>query len=418
MRDNITMKILHVTQNYYPSQGGTQHTMKKVSENLQARFNDTVTVYTTNSYYGPNSKVYRKIEKQEESINGVQVKRFDFLRAHKPALQLLTKTSLKLRGRGLPAELSELAVGPVSVSMKKALLSATADVICASSVHYRFADYGIYRKHGKGAKPFVLYGALHLASEYIPPRYLQRIQAADHYIANTMYEKEFIVGKGIAEQKISVAGAATDILEHAATFSATGDKKKELNIDEHRKVVLCISRQESFKGLPVLLDAFKKLQATGENISLVIAGAAGNYSGALRQAMKEINNLHVCTDVSMETKCSLLETADVVVLPSREESFGVVFLEAWSFKKPVIGAGIGAIASLIDQQVDGDLFMPDNAADLAQRIKNILSDNARAMKMGEAGYKKVQCSYTWDKITAVFRNAYLQAIETFNKNKH
>src|SRR5258705_13463542 len=129
----IFMKVLHITQNYYPSLGGTQHTMKKVSECLHKQYHDKVTVFTTNSLYGPNNAAFKKIEEKETFINGVQVKRFGFLRAHKPLLKLMSKASVRLSGKGLPGSLGELAMGPYSSSMKNAIQKTDADVICASS---------------------------------------------------------------------------------------------------------------------------------------------------------------------------------------------------------------------------------------------------------------------------------------------
>lgn len=410
------MKVLHITQNYFPSMGGTQYMIKKVAECLHKQYHDKVTVVTTNSYYGPNNAAFKKIEEKEAFINGVHVKRFGFLRAHKPLLKLASKASFKLSGKGLPESVATLSMGPFSASMKKAIDTTDADVICASSVHYRFADYGLYRKNISNKKPFVLYGALHLETDQVPARYIERIKAADHYIANTSYEKDFLIQNGMNASQITVAGAATDILEQAQTSLHDGDIKKQMPVD--KKVILCISRHEAFKGLPVLIESFKQLQATHKNVCLVVAGAAGTYTNSLLQLSHEIKDLIVFTDISQETKCALLQSADIVVLPSKEESFGVVFLEAWSFKKLVIGTRIGAVASLIDENKDGYLFEPNNATELALQIKRSIKDNDKSKQMGEAGFEKVQQRYTWNKIAATFRDAYIKAIETFNQQKN
>jgi len=192
------MKILHVTQNYFPSKGGTQHTMKKISEYLHAHYQDEVTVFTTNSYFGPNNPLFKKIDLAEETINGVAIRRFSFLRSHKPALKFFSKTFMRMGGKTLPPAINELSAGPFSKAMRKAIGKIPVDVICASSVHYRFANYGLYRDKLAQPKPFVLYGALHLSNEQMNPVYLDRIRAADHYIANTAFEKAFLEKQGIA----------------------------------------------------------------------------------------------------------------------------------------------------------------------------------------------------------------------------
>lgn len=411
------MKILHVTQNYFPSKGGTQHTMKKISEYLHAHYQDEVTVFTTNSYFGPNSPMFEKIDVAEECINGVAIRRFSFLRSHKPALKIFTKTYMKMGGKNLPPAISELGAGPLSKSMKRAIGKFPVDVICASSVPYNFANYGLYRNKFAQPKPFVLYGALHLSKEQMNPIYLNRIKAADHYIANTEFEKTFLEKQGIDAQKITVAGAGIDLHDQGDLPVNVEKIKGELNIPLGDKILLCISRHESSKGLPLMLEAFEQLKKTGKNIHLIIAGAAGNYTQSLLAAEKKKHGLSVCTNISDSVKNEFLTIADMVVLPSSEESFGVVFLEAWRAKKPVIGAGIGAISTVIDENKNGLLFTPGDAKDLFEKINYLLENTELANAMGISGYKKVEQFYTWENIAALFRGAYCKAIEDFNHLK-
>ncbi len=411
------MKILHVTQNYFPSKGGTQHTMKKISEYLHTHYQDEVTVFTTNSFFGPNSPMFKKIDVAEECINGVAIRRFSFLRSHKPALKIFSKTFMRMGGKILPPAFSELSAGPFSKSMKKAIGKIPVDVICASSVHYQFANYGLYRDKLAAPKPFVLYGALHLSKEQMNPIYLNRIKAADHYIANTSFEKTFLEQQGIDPQKITVAGAGIDMHEHSCLPFNVEKIKGELKIPSAHKILLCISRHEAFKGLPLMLEAYEQLKKTGKNIHLIIAGASGNYTQTLLDEEKKMTGLTVFTNISALFKNELLSIADIVVLPSKEESFGVVFLEAWRAKKPVIGAGIGAISTIIDENKNGLLFTPGNANDLSEKIKFLLQNNELANAMGISGYKKVEQFYTWENIAALFRGAYCKAIENFNHKK-
>ncbi|HXL55266.1 MAG TPA: hypothetical protein VN958_03350, partial [Chitinophagaceae bacterium] len=63
------MKILHVCQNYFPSKGGPQYTMKHISEKLVELYGDEVTVCTTNSLFNPESVLYQKVSPAYEEIN-------------------------------------------------------------------------------------------------------------------------------------------------------------------------------------------------------------------------------------------------------------------------------------------------------------------------------------------------------------
>src|SRR4051812_2077854 len=203
------MKVLHLTQNYEPSRGGTQYMIKKVSEYLAHSYHDAVAVYTTNSYYGPNRNIFVKIDKDEELINEVYVKRFPFIRAHKPVLKYYSRIFKK----ALPPFLYHISCGPLSPSMRSAIKHHNCDVMAASSIQYLFADYPLWEKKRK--KPFVLYGGLHIQNgTSISSRYLKRIKHSDYYIANTEFEKQFLIKQGILDNKIKVIGAGTDIFQY------------------------------------------------------------------------------------------------------------------------------------------------------------------------------------------------------------
>ena len=142
---------------------------------------------------------------------------------------------------------------------------------------------------------------------------------------------------------------------------------------------------------------------------VIFAGAAAESTAALRQSNDE--RVLVRNNISEAEKHALLTACDVLVLPSTEESFGIVFIEAWAHGKPVIGANVGAVASLIAEGVDGRLFAPEDAGSLADAITEILGQPDAARMMGTAGKRKVHENYTWDAVTATVRETYLQAIK-------
>ncbi len=91
------------------------------------------------------------------------------------------------------------------------------------------------------------------------------------------------------------------------------------------------------------------------------------------------------------------DAADVFVLMSESESFGMVFLEAWMARKPVIGnRACSAVADLIAEGDDG--FVCADAFDCAERVAELIVDRPLARRLGENGYAKVMREYTWDAI--------------------
>lgn len=103
-------------------------------------------------------------------------------------------------------------------------------------------------------------------------------------------------------------------------------------------------------------------------------------------------------DVTEAEKWGWYEACDVMAHPSHVESFGLVYLEAWSCGKPVIGGRTGPQAALIEDGVDGYLVKPRSAQELAAAIRRVLDDPERARRLGEAGRQKVLHEDTWDRV--------------------
>ena len=114
--------------------------------------------------------------------------------------------------------------------------------------------------------------------------------------------------------------------------------------------------------------------------------------------------------LSEEEKWDAVDAADVVALPSRTESFGIVFLEAWARGKPVIGARAGAVPQVINDGDDGLLVEFGDAAGLAEALEKLLDAPAQAAEMGQRGREKVLQMYTWDHQYARLRDAVNQWI--------
>ena len=104
------------------------------------------------------------------------------------------------------------------------------------------------------------------------------------------------------------------------------------------------------------------------------------------------------------------DAADVLVAPSEHESFGMVFLEAWMRRKPVIGnAGCGPVAALLGEGEDG--FLCRNSEEIALRIRSLLDDPALARRLGENGYRKTMAHHTWDAVADKVADLYGTLIE-------
>jgi glycosyltransferase involved in cell wall biosynthesis len=411
------MKIIHVVLNYHPSVGGTQWLFKNISEGLVAQYNDDVTVLTVDSLFGPEKKLFQKITPSKEVINGVTVIRFSFVRWHLPLLRLIQKIWVKLFKKS-NTTIEDLQYTIFSNGLNKTLANIKANVICGSSSAYSFTKYPLWRRHTASPKPFVSMGAIHFSNENnhaITPITLQALQQADKYIANTEFEKDNLAQLGIAEKNIDVIGCGvhTEIFEKANGSHI----RHQLGLIENDVLFTFIGRQEPQKNIDVLLQAFGKLQQQHSHVHLLIAGAETTYSATLQkqiiQLSKQQKNIHTINNFTEAEKANMYAASNVFVSASANESFGIVFVEAWACKKPVIAANIGAIASLVTHNYNGILVEPFSSNSLYNAMQQLLIDAALQQQLGNNGYNTVIEKYTWPVIVSKYRNTYSNAIKNY-----
>jgi glycosyltransferase involved in cell wall biosynthesis len=408
------MKILHVVHTYHPSKGGTQLLFKEISERLVKNYGDEVIVCTTDSFYGPEKKFYKPIGIPGENINGVIVKRFSFFRFHLEIIRKLNKV-INLLGIKTPESFNRYVHGPLSPAMEKFISDFDGDVICASAYNYLFMTYPL---NAKSNKPFVFMGAVHFKEDTsfnpIGPRLLKSIKNSAFYIANTVFEKGRLTGMGVIADKIKVVGCGVDPDAFVSKISSD-DFRRKYSIGKGQ-IVGYVGRHQPSKGIALLIDAMAHLWKKGQPYQLIIAGSPTNYTEVLKQKISMLEsfspNIHFISNFSDEEKVDIFHNLDVFVSVSTEESFGIVYLEAWACKKPVIGANIGAIRSVIDDGTDGYLVDPTNALQLAGKIDQLCSDENERKRMGDNGYDKVVKNYTWDIITSKYRKIYEAAAST------
>ncbi|MFQ5435777.1 MAG: glycosyltransferase family 4 protein, partial [Anaerolineae bacterium] len=147
----------------------------------------------------------------------------------------------------------------------------------------------------------------------------------------------------------------------------------------------------------------------------LIAGAKGAYTPQLQALIRSLPasqqaQVTVINDFQETEKPRLLAACDLFVLASGHESFGIAFAEAWGCKKPVIGARVDAVSSLIAEGKDGLLFTYEDPTSLVEAILTLLANPQARQEMGRAGYQKVLGNYTWEIVTNRLRQVYVEAI--------
>jgi glycosyltransferase involved in cell wall biosynthesis len=102
--------------------------------------------------------------------------------------------------------------------------------------------------------------------------------------------------------------------------------------------------------------------------------------------------------------------ADLFVLPSIHEPFGIVILEAWAAGLPVVASKVGGVPSFVIPEKDGLLFEPNNPDSLVEKFRFILENPEQTKKMSNAGRQKARDEYSWDVISKRLLDLYEEAI--------
>jgi glycosyltransferase involved in cell wall biosynthesis len=163
--------------------------------------------------------------------------------------------------------------------------------------------------------------------------------------------------------------------------------------------VSALSRAHAFKGLDTLLEAFAVLRAVRPHLRLEVVGSGDD----LPRYRDRCRTLGIESSVRFRGWLSGLDLAKgyrdatVVALPTRNESFPTVLLEAMSSAVPVVATTVGGIPELVDNGRTGFLIDPGDAAGLTDCLAQIIDDPDTAARFGEAGRDEVVRSHTWDR---------------------
>ncbi len=415
----ILLKILHVIQRYYPYIGGAELTFQEIAERL-ARDGHAITVYTTDAWdlerFWRGDK--RAVELVSETYNDVFIERFEieylpFSRLTFPLIKRGMSLLAQLPFHTTPLLFSLARFTPYVPSLDAALdtTSEHFDLVHTANISLDSAVYAAYRLARRKKIPFVLTPFLHLGEDddahvrrfYTMPHQLEMLKRADAVIVMTEREGNALRERGIAREKIHRIGAGIE--PHALLGGDATRFRKEFQIDA--PIVAYIGTAAFDKGTTHLVQAMEKIWES-RDVTLVLAGsqmsAFEKFFAAQPDAVKR--RVRQLGFISAETKRDLLAACDVLAMPSRTDSFGIVYLEAWLYDKPVIGARAGGVPEVIDDQQNGFLVKFGDVDALAARIAQLLDNPALAKKLGEQGHKKVLDAMTWEQQYVQVRALY------------
>lgn len=163
--------------------------------------------------------------------------------------------------------------------------------------------------------------------------------------------------------------------------------RQRLGLPRQGRLVIFLGNLRPEKGVDVLIRAAAELRSTPCPISLIIGGQ-GPESGSLRTLATRLglaDSTRFLGAVPPDDVCIWLSAADVCVVPSRREAFGLLAVESMACGTPVVAAAVGGLRQTIRPDDNGVLFQPEDHAALARQLQRVLSDEDLRSRLSEGG---------------------------------
>lgn len=238
------------------------------------------------------------------------------------------------------------------------------------------------------------------------------IECSDGLLASCTEEaKQLVRLYGADPARIEIVAPGVD---HA--FFAPGDRRqarRALALPQHGPMLLFVGRIQPLKRADVAVRALAELASAHPDAFLVVVGGPSGPAGedelAGLHALVDELGLHDRVRFVAPQPHELLSTwyraADVCLVPSRSESFGLVALEAAACGTPVVAAAVGGLTTLVEDGFTGYLVEDQDPRSYAERAARILGDPGLARAMGARASLRAR-GYTWSVAAARLRRLY------------
>lgn len=417
------MRILHLIQRYWPAVGGAEIHLGELSARLAAEGHQ-VTIATTDAadfelLWNPRR---RRIPCMEEIHGGVRILRFPV--RHLPVSMLTypgVRRLLWLLSLTRPVPLPYLFTLARFTPWVPGLwqwLATTGeqfDLVGGMTICFEPVLEAGLRFARRRNVPFVAYPLTHLGagprpgSDALSRFYTMRHQTAlvclaDAAVVQTPTEQAFYAGRGMPLDRLVVAGPGVDPAQVLGGDGARFRRKHGLQ----GTIVVSLAAMSYDKGTVHLVEAVRLMWREGRSVELVLAGTVTEPFRQFLAALPEFDRkrVKVLGQVDDAEKRDMLAAADVFCMPSRTDSFGIVYLEAWLYGVPVIAARTWGVSDVVADGGDGLLVPFGDVTALKQALLSLLSSPDMRSQMGARGQQKVVRFHTWEQKYAPVRDLY------------
>lgn len=382
------MNVVLTAVRYPPSPGGAETHVAALAEGLVKRGHDVVV--HTSDLFTEYPFVRRDLPGE---VNGVRV--------------------IRHRARRLANAWT------VMPSMPRALRQETPDVLHAHSYGY-YHTVAATRAAARAAAKFVFTPHFHppwsmeggagrrgLRALFDPTLGQYVVSRADRIIGVSSGEMS------VMQRHLKLDASRVRLIPngfHGSRFVPTpsGEPFREAFALADAPVVLFAGRLASNKGLVPLVSAWETVAREHPRARLVLAGEDQGWRAKL-EGMTKLP-LTFTGHLDDATYRSALAAADLLVLPSEWEAFGIVLAEAAACGTPAVATRVGGAPDVVQDGITGKLVEHGDVPGLARAVSELLADPAARRRMGEAAKARAFAQYSWDAVVERTESLYRELV--------
>lgn len=225
-----------------------------------------------------------------------------------------------------------------------------------------------------------LYQPFYFASLFVEPW-------LNHSFAVSKAVRKLYIGQNISKPE------KVDVVYHGFKYNFQADEDKDKYREAEHQLVI-VGRLEGYKGHQFIFEALQKMGTQFPNLKLLVIGSGG-LEAELKQSVKEMEIEDKVVFKGFQTAVlDYMSNSDIVLIPSKSEGFGLVFMEAFEVKTPVIGFDVPAGNELIVHNESGLLVKAYDTQELADQIAHLLNHPEEGKRLAENAHQRLKTFFT------------------------
>ncbi|MEM7801885.1 MAG: glycosyltransferase family 4 protein [Chloroflexota bacterium] len=246
------------------------------------------------------------------------------------------------------------------------------------------------------------------------------IKKSDRLIAVSEYIRETAILTGVSSEKVHTVVNTVDNFPVASKSEASRNTiRAEFGWDKDTQIIIGVGRIDRSKGYRDLILAFERVYEENPKARLLICGIATQdklYEQEVRELVTDIGLETVITFAGFRRDVAfLLENSDVFCLPSTQEPFGLVFLEAMRAQLPVVAYHSGGVSEIVLHKRTGMLSYPNDIKTLSENLLLLLASPYIAQEMGAAGKIRLESDFSGREVAQRWIEVLYQLVPTARK---